>query len=163
MMMYKYTGLLLLCLLGTAGCGSSLRPLLWLEGTWVMEKPTGGLRLETWSPDGKNLLIGTGQRVAHGDTSLLEQISIYKSKGKVWYAPVVKDQNQGQAVAFRMVSQENNRFIFENEKHDFPQRIVYFYKPGEEGSLNPIDSMDVDVTDLNGKGIHFDFVRSEVP
>ena len=145
------------------GCGPSLRTMCWMNGTWKMEKPTGGQRLESWAPEGKKLLVGTGQRVAHGDTSMLENISIYKSKGHLYYAPAVKDQNQGQAVAFRMMSGKDNTFVFENTKHDFPQRIVYIYKPiGEEMSDQP-DSMFVDVTDLEGKGVHFNFVRAQVP
>ena len=43
--------------------------------------------------------------------------------GEVFYVPVVP-HNEG-AVYFKMTEQSEDKVIFENPEHDFPQRIIY--------------------------------------
>ena len=37
----------------------------------------------------------------------------------------MRNQNNGNAINFKLISSKNNNYIFENKKHDFPQRIGY--------------------------------------
>lgn len=146
------------------GFGQDLIPFTWLEGTWEMPRPKGGYRLETWMQKDSKTLSGKGLRVIGTDTSHLEAIELYVADGEVWYVPTVPDQNNAQPVAFKLVSSEDLHYVFENPRHDFPQRIAYLFKPI---LINPAmtssvgDTMDVDVTDLAGDGIHFRFIRKK--
>jgi hypothetical protein len=49
------------------------------------------------------------------------------------YSPTVKGQNNDESVDFKLSSESENTFVFENPKHDYPQKIVY--KKVNENSL----------------------------
>jgi hypothetical protein len=137
----------------------------WLEGTWEMAKPNGSSTLEVWNLKNARTYSGEGLKVMHGDTTLLETLLLYVDGEDTWYVPTVLDQNSGLPVRFKMVSATANKYVFENAEHDFPQRIVYHYKP-MDGRLNaPIsksDTLAVAVTSLDGEGIHFSFLRQSL-
>jgi hypothetical protein len=133
----------------------------WLNGTWEMPRPNGSFRIETWESKGPDALSGKGLKVLNGDTTYLESIDLYSDQVAVWYTPTVPDQNNQKPVPFKLVSSAHHQYTFENPEHDFPQRIVYEFKPLNKGGDNissPGDTLDVAVTDLNG-GIHFRFFR----
>lgn len=44
---------------------------------------------------------------------------------RIVYSPTVTNQNNGQPVRFELISTTGHRYIFENKKHDFPQRVIY--------------------------------------
>lgn len=134
----------------------------WLNGNWEMPKPNGSYRLETWASKGPNALSGKGLKVMQGDTTYLESIELYRDQAGIWYTPTVPDQNNQQPVPFKMVASGTHQFTFENPEHDFPQRIVYEFKPIQKGDQlisSPGDTLDVAATDLKGDGIHFRFYR----
>lgn len=145
-----------------SGCSPDIGAFFWLTGTWEMAKPNGNSRLESWEKESRKALTGKGISVANGDSTVLETIALYIDHHQTWYVPVVSDQNEGQAVQFKLVSASAGHFIFENPEHDFPQRITYHFKPLDK---NPItvktqgDSLSVDVTSLTGEGIQFQFLR----
>jgi hypothetical protein len=154
--------LLMLSAIPVIGFCQGLIPFTWLSGTWEMPRPKGGYRLETWAQKDANTLTGKGLRFVGTDTTLLEAIKIYADQHGVWYAPTVPDQNNGQEVAFKLVSSEKNHYVFENPKHDFPQRIAYVFKPvihRQELISSTGDTLVVDATSLDGEGIHFKFLR----
>lgn len=133
-----------------------------MTGTWEMPKPNGHVRLEIWQKENGRGLRGKGVSVAQGDTTGLETIALYKDQHHIWYVPVVSDQNEGQPVPFKLVSDSDIHFVFENPEHDFPQRIAYHFKPldlKKPYARTPGDSMVVDVTSMTGDGIQFRFYR----
>lgn len=141
---------------------SDFTPFHWLKGTWEMRKPNGSYRLETWENKSLNALHGKGMKVMDGDTTYLESIELYADQKEIWYTPTVPDQNNQQPVPFKLVSSNDLQYVFENPQHDFPQRIVYRFKPKEK--ITPFisslgDTLDVSATSLNGEGIHFRFYR----
>ena len=95
-----------------------------LSGTWVMETKKGKL-METWQKENDSTLKSKSFLINGGDTILLEQVKLVRRGGKIMYIPEVHDQNNTQPVVFNLVKLENNRYIFENAQHDFPQRIIY--------------------------------------
>jgi hypothetical protein len=52
---------------------------------------------------------------------------------QVLYIPIVKGQNNDQPVVFLLTKQTPKQLVFENPKHDYPQKIVY--KKVNENSL----------------------------
>lgn len=63
--------------------------------------------------------------VSGDDTLFSEDIRIFQKEHDLFYEPLVKDQNNGQPVLFRLISNVDGIFVFENAGHDFPQRIIY--------------------------------------
>lgn len=162
-MKYKLLVVVLLVIL-TWGCSPGIHSIDWLYGTWEMPKPNGSVMLETWEKTDRTMMTGKGLKLVGKDTTLLETIQLYADRKEVWYVPTIANQNDGAAVAFKMVSSTSHQFVFENPQHDFPQRIVYHLKPIEwnkEKIASPGDTLDVAVTSLDGKGIHFRFTRKE--
>ena len=134
----------------------------WLAGTWEMPKPNGSFRLEVWESNGPNALSGKGMKVIAGDTTYLESIRLYLDEKDVWYTPTVTDQNGGQPVPFKLVSVVDHQYIFENPAHDFPQRIIYEFKPLHQEKpfvSSPGDTLEVSVTSMDVEGIDFRLTR----
>ncbi len=90
-------------------------------GEWQMkDKPV----IEKWTQKDGNysseVIVTSG-----GDEMITEEIRIIENENGVFYEAHVADQNQGGAVLFKLISLEEDKIIFENKTHDFPQRITY--------------------------------------
>lgn len=59
------------------------------------------------------------------DQMVTEEIIIIENDDGIFYEADVEDQNNGEPVLFKMIFSDENKIIFENKKHDFPQRIIY--------------------------------------
>jgi hypothetical protein len=139
-----------------------IQPFTWLTGTWEMPGKQGGFRLEEWNQLDSQTLSGRGLKVVGTDTMVLETIRILAEGDAIWYIPTVPDQNNAEAIPFKLVRSGNYEFVFENPTHDFPQRIVYRFLPViREHHLvaSANDIIEVDVVSLEGEGIHFRFTR----
>lgn len=97
---------------------------IWL-GNWEMKTPNG-ITIESWalknetSFSGKTVLINI-----EGDSIIQETIELINLGNQILYLPRVKNQNNNQAISFNLVEFNDKYFVFENKKHDFPQRISY--------------------------------------
>ncbi len=70
------------------------------------------------------LLQGGSYKIKGNDAIFLERVSLQYSKDGVFYIPIVEENNM-EPVSFKLTSNNNNSFVFENPHHDFPKRIVY--------------------------------------
>ena len=135
----------------------------WLIGTWEIKSTSGNSRLEVWSKYDDHSLIGKGLGVSGVDTTQLESIKLIFQNGEYWYVPTVPDQNNAMPVKFKLVSQESTKYIFENPKHDYPQRIVYDFQPLSHPSAmicQKGDTLLVKVEKIDGTdAISFLFIR----
>jgi hypothetical protein len=95
-----------------------------LNGTWKMQTPKGPI-YESWRKTHENEMQGGSYKINGRDTIHFETVKLTKQADGVFYIPVVKNENEGKPVAFKMISSDSNNFIFENKEHDFPQRIIY--------------------------------------
>ena len=95
-----------------------------LEGLWKMETSRGAI-YEEWHTNSNNKMAGRSYRINNADTIVMERIELYREGNDIIYSPVVSNQNNQQAVTFKLISITNGRYIFENKAHDFPQRIIY--------------------------------------
>lgn len=102
-----------------------LEKMNWLIGQWENKMPYGVLT-ETWTKDndstfsGKSYFIKNEKDTVHSESIILNQI-----KDELLYKPTVKGQNNDEPVEFKLTTEIDNSFAFENPKHDFPQKIVY--------------------------------------
>jgi hypothetical protein len=107
-----------------SGDNKTFKKLYTLEGTWKMNTKRGAV-CEEWKRVNKNYLQSKGYMIRGKDTILSEKIALTNTKEGIFYTSTVEDQNNKQAIAFKMTGSENNTFVFENPQHDFPKRIVY--------------------------------------
>jgi hypothetical protein len=95
-----------------------------LEGLWKMETGRGTI-YEEWQTKTNNKMTGRSYRINNTDTIVMERIELYREGNDIVYSPVVSNQNNQQAVPFKLISITDGRYIFENKAHDFPQRVIY--------------------------------------
>ncbi len=96
----------------------------WLSGSWEFEIDDG-LFAESWTKTNDSVFTGFGYMMIGEDTASIEILSIELINDDLYYVSKVSDQNNKQEIAFKLISDSDNTLIFENKKHDFPQRIIY--------------------------------------
>jgi hypothetical protein len=100
---------------------------LWMAGSWRLDDR--GTRVEeVWTNANGNLMLGMSKTVTAKGKVNFEFVRIAEVDGKLAYIA----QPQGQPLTtFPLKSLDATRVVFENLKHDFPQRILYWRK-GEQ-------------------------------
>ncbi len=101
----------------------------WLIGKWE-EKTDTSLMAEYWNLESDSLMRGVAMYILKGDTNFFETITIEARNGEIYYTPIVAGQNVGESVPFKLTIAQDTSFVFEDPKHDFPQKVVYeFHLP----------------------------------
>lgn len=104
----------------------SLTQFDWLVGHW--QNITDEFEFyESWKKDSDNLFKAESFMTIDGDTVFSEFVDLVLNKDEIFYRVSVSDQNDGTAVSFKLVSSDNQKFVFTNPEHDYPQTIVYRY------------------------------------
>jgi hypothetical protein len=103
---------------------SELEKANWLLGEWQSNSPEGNAT-EVWEKENDSTFVGKSYFVIGKDTVSSESISLQQNGKDLFYIPTVKGQNNGQPVKFALTSSPNKQLVFENTKHDFPQKISY--------------------------------------
>jgi hypothetical protein len=88
---------------------------------------------EEWKMVDSTELLGKGYSIEAGE--VIESETIYLKKFADTWAYVAIPKNQA-ITLFALNDFTQNKYIFENGEHDFPQRIVYEFK--NDGTLNAI-------------------------
>jgi len=118
-------------LLGLSGCNAPVAeqrdnpvPLEILVGRWADMSQKRHF-IEEWYADGDLLLKGKGFVMADKDTVFIEKLEIKTENGITTYSAKVPGKDHNSAVVFTLTENKNNRLVFENPEHDFPQKIIY--------------------------------------
>ncbi len=107
----------------------SISDFSWLQGKW--EGTADGMNFfEEWKPISGNVMNGKGGAISGTDTVFSEKINIEQRGDEIFYIPDVKE-NAG-PVDFKFTGIKADSIVFENPKHDFPQRILYFRLPSDK-------------------------------
>lgn len=101
-----------------------LQKMNWLIGNWENKLPEG-LLTETWSKKNDSTFTATSFFIIEKDTVHSESIELTQLKEELIYRPTVKGQNNDVPVDFKLTSDTDNTFTFENAAHDYPQKITY--------------------------------------
>ena len=109
-----------------------LEKMNWLVGQWENKMPNGELT-ETWKKENDSTFTGSSFFINKKDTVHSESIVLTQLKEELLYSAIVIGQNNDKSVDFKLTSSNENNFVFENPKHDYPQKIVY--KKVNENSL----------------------------
>ena len=109
---------------------NSFEKLSWIVDRWI--SPSGeSITYENWVKLDDTTFSGESHTTKNGDTVFTEQLKIEKIGDEIYYTAVVK-HNPG-PVHFKLVELQANKAVFENPKHDFPNRIIYMLK--DDGTL----------------------------
>ena len=100
-----------------------LEKMNWLIGDWEQKLPDGTLK-ETWSKQNDSTYSGNSYFITK-DTVHFESIQLVQKAEELTYIATVVGQNNDEPVAFKLTSDTNNTFTFENPAHDYPQKISY--------------------------------------
>ncbi|HNP32938.1 MAG TPA: DUF6265 family protein [Flavobacterium sp.] len=101
-----------------------LEKMNWLIGSWEQALPEGILT-ESWTKENDSTYSGKSFFIKQKDTIHLESIVLIQKNEELFYIPTVKGQNNDEPVTFKLTSDAENAFTFENPKHDYPQKIMY--------------------------------------
>jgi hypothetical protein len=132
---------------------SKMKEAEWLLGNWTNQSEAG-LAIEHWIKKNDSMFIGESYFIIGNDTASSERMSLEQHGDVMTYNPTVRDQNNNQRIEFTLTGFTEKQLIFENPKHDFPQKIIY-------NQVNP-DSIFAEISGkMNGenKTISFPFCK----
>ena len=128
--MFQKTTLILL-LLAIVSCKNSekdekdkIKSANWLLGKWSTKTADGDLS-EKWIQLNDSTFQGESFFIKGKDTLHSESIVLQQNGEELIYNATVKGQNENKAVAFNMTAGTEKQLVFENPKHDYPQKITY--------------------------------------
>nr|WP_315220666.1 DUF6265 family protein [uncultured Flavobacterium sp.] len=96
----------------------------WLIGNWENKNPDGVLT-ENWEKINDSTFNAVSYFIKGKDTIHFENISLVQKGETLTYFATVKGQNNDKPVAFPSVLETEKQLVFENIKHDYPQKITY--------------------------------------
>ena len=119
-------------LLGAAVAAQGTKPVIadlsWMAGSWTGE--SRGIQMEEhWTAPKGNSMVGIHRDVGKGRTMLFEFLRIEQRGDQLVYLSMPNGRSP--ATPFPLKEISGNRVVFENPKHDFPQRIIY-WKDGND-------------------------------
>ena len=98
----------------------------WLLGNWEYSDSIGKLT-ENWKMEDDSTFVGNSYFVLDNkkDTIHTESMQLQEAKEHLIYLATVKGQNNEDSVPFQLTINEDSLLVFENPKHDYPQKIQY--------------------------------------
>lgn len=114
--------LLLLSASGSAARAADISRLAWLGGCWKGEAAEPGSG-EHWLPLAGGTLLGVSRTVKQGKTVEFEFMQIRTlAEGQLAFIAMPSGQR---TTAFPLLRLSENEAVFENPRHDYPQRVIY--------------------------------------
>jgi hypothetical protein len=127
-MFQKTTLLLLLSVFfsckNDANKNDKIKSTQWLIGKWENKSADGNLE-ETWKKVNDSTFQATSYFIKEGDTLHYETVTLQQNGEDLNYNATVKGQNDDKAVTFKLNTEIEKQLVFENLKHDYPQKISY--------------------------------------
>lgn len=128
----RKTFTILVLLLVVAACKNSdsnkndkIKASQWLLGKW-QSKSTDGYLQETWKKVNDSTFQATSYYIKEEEDILhFETITLQQKGEELTYSAAVKGQNDDKPVAFKLTTATEKQLVFENPKHDYPQKISY--------------------------------------
>jgi hypothetical protein len=103
---------------------SQLEKAKWFLGYW--ENVTKEfIAKEIWTQKNDSVLFAESFITVAKDTVFYEKVDLTERNDSLFYIVSVRDQNQEKPVSFYLTKATENQMVFENPKHDFPNKIVY--------------------------------------
>jgi len=121
----------------------------WFLGNWENVTKESVSR-EIWTQKNDSTLVGESFTTVEKDTVFYEKMDLVQRNDSLICIISVRDQNKEKPVSFYMTKSTDSQIVFENPKHDFPNKIEY-NKVGNDSILAKIYGVE------NGKEMVIDF------
>jgi hypothetical protein len=108
---------------------AAIADMAWLAGAWVGKRRASSIE-ERWSPSLGGAMLGISRTVSRDKMVAFEYLRIVERDGGLVY---VAQPGGRSPTEFVLTKLNEARAVFENPRHDFPQRIVY--ELSDEGAL----------------------------
>lgn len=97
----------------------------WLLGEWEKNDSIGSLK-EIWTTlDDSTYQAKSYYIINKKDTVHNESIELMQDGEFLIYSAKVMGENNNQSIPFQLIEDTDSLVVFENKKHDFPQKIQY--------------------------------------
>lgn len=97
----------------------------WMLGEWEKTDSLGTLK-EIWKRLDDSTFIGLSYYIQNKkDTVHNEQVELMQNGEHLIYTTTIKGENNDSPIPFQMTKDEDSLLVFENPKHNFPQKIEY--------------------------------------
>jgi Domain of unknown function (DUF6265) len=96
----------------------------WLLGNWENKSDDGDL-FESWKKVNDSIYDGESYFIKGKDTLHFEKIQMKQKGEALYYIATIKGQNNDKPVTFKHNDTIEKQLVFENPKHDYPQKIMY--------------------------------------
>ncbi|MEC4049062.1 DUF6265 family protein [Flavobacterium sp. SUN046] len=97
----------------------------WILGNWEKTDSLGTLK-EQWKLQNDSSFIGNSNYIQNEkDTLHFEAMELTEINENLIYEATVKGENNDESVPFKMTKSTDSVLVFENPKHDYPQKITY--------------------------------------
>lgn len=96
----------------------------WFLGHWENNSKEGNLS-EIWTKENDSTFHGETYFVIDKKTVFSESVKLWQKENQLIYEVAVKGQNDEKPVEFTLTSSSDKQLIFENPKHDYPNKITY--------------------------------------
>lgn len=112
---------------------AAIGDMAWLAGAWAGTRDTNGATSieERWSPPLGGAMLAVSRTVSRGKMSAFEYLRIVERDGGLVY---IAQPGGAAPTEFVLTELGGTRAVFENPRHDYPQRIVYEFSA--EGGLS---------------------------
>lgn len=119
----------LLLIFSLASCKDSnknnkIKAAQWLLGKWENKSDDGNLQ-EIWKKANDSTFLGESYFIKEEDTIHFETITLQQNGEELKYNTTIKGQNDDEPVTFILTNELEKELVFENKKHDYPQKISY--------------------------------------
>ena len=106
---------------------ATVESLAWLSGTWVGVQGKTEME-EVWMAPKGGAMIGMHRDVTAGKMTSFEYLRIVSRDDKIAY---IASPGGGPSTPFLLKESGEKKVVFENSKHDFPKRIIYWIDKDE--------------------------------
>lgn len=96
----------------------------WMLGSWQQQSARGTM-VEVWKRSSDSSFVGRSYMLKGKDTIELEAMRLVQRGNMLCFIATDTNQNDGLPVTFTSITIDDDQVIFENEAHDFPQKISY--------------------------------------
>jgi len=97
----------------------------WMLGEWEKTDSLGTLK-EIWERLDDSTFVGLSYYIQNKkDTLHNEQVELMQNGEHLIYTVTIKGENNNSPIPFQLTKDEDSLLVFENPKHDYPQKIQY--------------------------------------
>lgn len=115
---------LIISILSCNNSYSEIENIDWLEGSWTSQAE-GNTILENWKKSNDSTWTGQCLFCKNGKVLFTEKMIISKRNNLLQFSSESEFHNEKRTVQFIAKNSTNDKLVFQNLKHDFPQQIIY--------------------------------------